>query len=299
MCLAALLANMAIVLTGALVRLTGSGLGCPTWPRCTGSSYVNTPEYGFHGVIEFGNRLLTFALALVVIACIVATLLHRPRRRDLVVLSGSLLAGIFGQAVLGGITVRTHLNPWTVAAHFLLSMLLVAAAATLHSRSRGPAGPSRPIPAEVRRLGLVVTGLTGAVLVLGTVVTGSGTHAGDSSAARTGFDPATVSHLHAAAVLLLVGLTIATVVALRVTGGPGPVRRVAAVLLCLELAQGAVGYLQYFTGLPVVLVAAHVAGACLVWLAAVTLALRLRERPIGATAGRPRVRSATAAAGTG
>ncbi len=296
-CLAALVANMGIVLTGALVRLTGSGLGCPTWPRCTGSSYVNTPEYGVHGVIEFGNRTLTFVLGVVVITCIVATMLHRQRRRDLVRLSWALLAGIAGQAVLGGITVRTHLNPWTVAAHFLLSMVLVAAAAALHLRSREAGRPDADVPPGVRRIGLLVTGLTAVVLVLGTVVTGTGPHAGDRAAARTGFDPVTVTRLHAAAVLLLVGLTIASVVALRRARGPRRSRRTAVILLALELGQGAVGYLQYVDGVPVVLVGLHVAGACLVWLAAVRLALVLSARPAKATAEQVAIRAPASAAG--
>ncbi|MDP9239156.1 MAG: COX15/CtaA family protein [Actinomycetota bacterium] len=299
LCLSALVANMTIVLTGALVRLTGSGLGCPTWPKCTNSSYVNTPEYGLHGVIEFGNRSLTLVLSAVVAACIVVTMLQRPRRRDLVGLSWSLFAGIVGQAVLGGITVRTHLNPWTVAAHFLLSMALVAAAATLVVRARERAAPDgSPVPRYVRWLGLSVAPVTAAVLVLGTVVTGSGPHAGDESAARTGFDPATVSHIHAGAVMLLVALTIATVTGLRRSGAPRRVRRAAGVLLGLELAQGAVGYLQYFTGVPVVLVAVHVAGACLVWLAAVTLTLQLRPGPRSMPAGRPPVSVPTEAPST-
>jgi cytochrome c oxidase assembly protein subunit 15 len=304
--LAALVANMGIVLTGALVRLTGSGLGCPTWPKCTGSSYVNTPEYGVHGVIEFGNRSLTFVLSIVVAACIVVTLLQRPRRRDLVVLSWSLFAGIVGQAVLGGITVRTHLNPWTVAAHFLLSMVLIAAAAVLvaksretsRERSRATAGPGvRPL---VRGLGLGAVGLTAAVLVLGTLVTGSGPHAGDVSAARTGFDPATVSHVHAVAVMVLLALTVATLVGLRVTGGPPGAQRAVAVLLGLELAQGVVGYVQYITGVPVVLVAVHVAGACLVWLAAVSLALAVRQAAAvtPAAPAQAQVSGAAAASGT-
>jgi cytochrome c oxidase assembly protein subunit 15 len=298
LCLAALVANMAIVLTGALVRLTGSGLGCPTWPRCTGSSYENTPAYGVHGVIEFGNRLLTFVLVAVVATCVLATLSQRPRRRDLAALSWVLLGGIFAQAVLGGITVRTHLNPWTVAAHFLLSMALVAAAATLRAGSRPVGEAVRPVAPWLGRTVRSTAAVTAAVLVLGTVVTGSGPHAGDRSAARTGFDPAAVSHLHAAAVLLLLGLTITAVVGLRVSRAPARVRRAAAVLLGLEVAQGFVGYLQYFTGVPVALVAVHVAGACLVWLAAVSLVLSARGRPVVPPAPRPRVSVAPEAAGT-
>ncbi|MEP6697286.1 MAG: COX15/CtaA family protein [Pseudonocardiales bacterium] len=288
LCLAALLANMGIVLTGALVRLTSSGLGCPTWPKCTDSSYVNTTEYGVHGRIEFTNRTLTFVLSAVVVACIVAALMQRPRRRDLVALCWALFAGIVGQAVLGGITVRTHLNPWTVAAHFLLSMVLVATAATLVFRAHDgtpPIGAAGPRP--VRWLALSVTAVTAVVLGLGTVVTASGPHAGDASAARTGFDLATVSHVHAGAVMVLVALTITALVSLRVTRAATRLQRAAGVLLGLELAQGAVGYVQYFTGVPVVLVAVHVGGACLVWLAAVWLALLVRRGGAEPSAAHP------------
>lgn len=277
--LAAVVANTVIVVTGALVRLTGSGLGCPTWPRCAGSSFVNTPEYGIHGVIEFGNRTLTFVLAAVVGACIVATTLQRPRRRDLMLLSWGLFAGVAAQGVLGGITVLTHLNPWIVAGHFLVSMALIAAAVALHVRSMDPDGPGRYVgPAQVRWLGRAIVVVTAAVLVLGTMVTGSGPHGGDRLVARTGFDPATVSQLHATAVMLLIGLTLATVLVLRLTRAPRRAQSAASLLALAELAQGAVGYLQYFTGLPVALVAVHVLGSCLVWLAAVYLLFALRER---------------------
>ncbi|MDQ6874979.1 MAG: COX15/CtaA family protein [Actinomycetota bacterium] len=278
-CLAAVVANTVLVVTGALVRLTGSGLGCPTWPRCAGSSYRNTPAYGVHGQIEFGNRMLTFVLAAVVAACIVVTLRQERRRSHLVRLAWALLAGIVAQAVLGGITVRTHLNPWTVAAHFLLSMVLIAVAVALHTRARESDDPARPlVGAHLRWLGRLLTAVTAGVLAIGTIVTASGPHAGDRSARRTGFDPATVSQLHSDAVMLLIGLTIATVVALAANGAPPAVRRYAAALLAAELAQGVIGYLQYFTGLPVPLVALHVAGACVVWLAAVYLLFALRER---------------------
>lgn len=277
--LAAVVANTVIVVTGALVRLTGSGLGCPSWPRCGGSSFVTTPEYGVHGAIEFGNRTLTFVLAAVVVACIVATMLQRPRRRDLVLLSWGLFAGVAAQGVLGGITVLTDLNPWIVASHFLVSMGLIATAVALHARSAEPAGPVRPVgAAQARWLARATVAVAAGVLVLGTLVTGSGPHGGDRSVARTGLDPATVSQVHANAVMLLIGLTVATLVVLRVTRAPGRAQAAAALLALAELAQGAIGYLQYFTGLPVALVAVHVLGACLVWLAAVYLLFVLRER---------------------
>ncbi|MGY1591381.1 heme A synthase [Geodermatophilus sp. SYSU D00708] len=260
--LANAVANGAIVLTGGAVRLTGSGLGCPTWPRCTDASFVATPELAGHGVIEFGNRLLTFVLAAVAIATVVAV--FRSARRDLRGLAVLSFLGIPAQALLGGVTVLTGLNPWTVAAHFLLSSVLVALTTVLWLRSREP-GVGQPL---VRRpFALLVTGIgvaTAAVLVLGTVVTGSGPHSGDPEAGRTGFDPELVSQLHADVVFLLLGLTVALLVALYATDSPGRVKRAARDLLVVQLLQGVVGYVQYFTHLPVVLVLLHMLGAVLV-----------------------------------
>jgi cytochrome c oxidase assembly protein subunit 15 len=244
------------------VRLTGSGLGCPTWPRCTDESFVATPELAGHGVIEFGNRLLTFALTAVAIATVVVV--YRSVRRDLRALAAIGFLGIPAQALLGGITVLTGLNPWTVAAHFLLSMVLVAVATILWLRSREP-GVGQPL---LRRpFVLLVTGIaaaTAVVLVIGTVVTGSGPHSGDPEAGRTGFDPELVSQLHADVVFLLIGLTVALLVALYAIDSPARVRRAARDLLVIELAQGVVGYVQYFTDLPVALVLLHMLGAVLI-----------------------------------
>jgi cytochrome c oxidase assembly protein subunit 15 len=260
--LANAVANGAIVVTGGAVRLTGSGLGCPTWPRCTDESFVATPELAGHGAIEFGNRLLTFVLTAIAIATVVAV--FRSVRQDLRPLAVLGLLGIPAQALLGGITVLTGLNPWTVAAHFLVSMVLVAVATTLWLRSREP-GVGQPL---LRRpFPLLVTGIavvTAAVLVLGTVVTGSGPHSGDPAAGRTGLDPELVSQLHADVVFLLLGLTIALLVALHATDSPSRVRRAARDLLIVQLAQGVIGYVQYFTDLPIVLVLLHMLGAVLV-----------------------------------
>ncbi len=274
--LASVVANSVIVVTGGGVRLTASGLGCPTWPRCTASSYTPTPEDAVHGVIEFGNRLLTFALTAVVVALLVAVLRSRPRRPDLVQLAVLGFLGIPAQALLGGVTVLTGLNPWTVMGHFLLSMVLVGLATVLWVRSGEGDGPVRGLaPLPLRRLAWALVGVVGVALALGTVVTGSGPHSGDPAAGRTGFDPALVSQLHADVVLLLVGLTVALWVALRAVGAPS---RAVAVLLAVELAQGLVGYVQYFTDLPVPLVALHMAGACVTVVAVVRAALSLRER---------------------
>ncbi|RBY86688.1 heme A synthase [Blastococcus sp. TBT05-19] len=260
-------ANGLIVVTGGAVRLTGSGLGCPTWPRCTTDSFVTTPELAGHGVIEFGNRLLTFVLAAVAIATVVAV--WRSTRRDLRTLAILTFLGIPAQALLGGVTVLTGLNPWTVAAHFLVSAVLVALSTTLWLRSREP-GVGQPL---LRRPFVLLTwgiaAATAAVLALGTVVTGSGPHSGDvdendvPTGDRMGFDPELVSQLHADVVFLLIGLTIAMLVALHATDSPARVRRAARDLLVVELAQGVVGYVQYFTDLPIALVLLHMLGAVL------------------------------------
>jgi cytochrome c oxidase assembly protein subunit 15 len=272
--LASVVANGLIVLTGGVVRLTGSGLGCPTWPRCTEDSFVTTPELAAHGVIEFGNRLLTFVLVAVAAATLLAV--FRSARRDLRPWAVLAFLGIPAQGVVGGITVLTGLNPYTVAAHFLVSIGLVAITTVMWLRSREPGVGQlvvrRPFALLVR--GIAVT--TAVVLVIGTLVTGSGPHSGDPDAGRTGWDPALVSQLHADAVFLLVGLTVALLVALHATDSPGRVRRAARDLLVVELAQGVIGYVQYFTHLPIVLVLVHMAGAVLITVYAARLLWSVR-----------------------
>jgi heme a synthase len=285
--LASVVANSGIVVTGGAVRLTASGLGCPTWPRCTETSYTPTAEYAAHGLIEFGNRLLTFVLAAVVLAVLVAVWRQRPVRPGMRRLALLGFLGIPAQAVLGGITVLTGLNPWTVMGHLLLSMVLIGLAVVLHWRAgEGDLPPRTVVPTGLRRLTQGLLAVTAVTLALGTLVTGSGPHSGDPAAGRTGFDPATVSQLHADAVMLLVGLTIALYVALRATGADRGLVRATGILLVVELAQGTIGYVQYFTGLPVLLVGAHLVGACLVLITAVRVVLATRDRgPLGARLG--------------
>src|SRR4051794_8065999 len=281
--LASVVANAGIVVTGGAVRLTSSGLGCPDWPRCDAGSYTPTGENAAHGVIEFGNRLLTFVLVAVVVATLVAVMRQRPRRESLVRLAWLLVLGIPAQAVLGGITVRTGLNPWTVMAHFLLSMVLLAIAVVLHRRTgEGDAAPTSLVPPLLRSLSYGVLATVAVTLAVGTVVTGSGPHSGDEAATRTGFNPASVSQLHADLVMLWIGLSVALWVALKAVGGPS---RAAGVLLIVELSQAAVGWTQYFTDVPAALVAVHLAGACAVLIAACEVVLSLRDRgsvPLGA-----------------
>ncbi|MGX6606347.1 COX15/CtaA family protein [Micromonosporaceae bacterium Da 78-11] len=278
--LASLIGNVALVVTGAAVRLTGSGLGCPTWPRCTDASYTSTAEMGVHGAIEFGNRLVGIALGLITVACFLAALLTRPRRRSLTWLSFAVALCIPAQAVVGGITVLTDLNPWVVGLHFLLSIALIAAAYALWRRTtEGDGRPVAVVPAPLRQLAYLTAVVSFAVIAVGVVVTGSGPHAGDADAKRNGLDPAAVSQAHADVVCLLIGLTIALCFALRAVHAPRAAVRAAAVLLIIELAQGLIGFVQYFTHLPVVLVAAHMLGASLVWTGTLSVLWSLRERP--------------------
>jgi cytochrome c oxidase assembly protein subunit 15 len=273
---ASLVANILIVVTGALVRLTASGLGCPTWPRCTDDSYVAHPALGLHGAIEFGNRLLTFVLAAVALLTWIAALLHRDpdrlavrggRRRDLRWLAGGMALGIPAQAVIGGISVLTQLNPYVVALHLLASFALVGLAVGLVRATRD-VQPVR-VPGA---LPVVLVRLTFAAMVLavwlGTVVTGSGPHAGDELAIRNGLNGALVTHLHAGAVYLTVALTVLCLWLVR--------SRAVALLLAVEVLQAALGLTQYRLGLPIGLVALHLLGASLAVAAATNLLLDVR-----------------------
>ena len=256
----------ALVVTGGAVRLTGSGLGCPTWPECTPGSYTpvaHQAEGQLHAWIEFGNRLLTFALvaaSLAVLAHVLAT-----KRKDLRLLAVGQLLGILGQGVLGGITVLTDLHPLPVAGHLLLSIILIAGAADLYSRRELRAVKRENLEPLTKRLSLAHIALSFIVIILGTLVTGSGPHAGDEKARRFGFDIRTVAWLHADVVIALFGLTAAFYILVR---SDKELSRKIAVFTGIALAQGAIGYIQYFTGIPEILVAAHLLGATLVWIAA-------------------------------
>jgi cytochrome c oxidase assembly protein subunit 15 len=296
MALASLIANIALVVTGAAVRLTDSGLGCPTWPRCTDQSYTTTPAMGVHGVIEFGNRLLGFVLAAIVIVCFVSAWLQRPRRRSTVLLALGVALGVPGQGVVGGITVLTNLNPWVVGLHFLLSMALIAGAYALWRRAaEGDGAPVPLVPAPLRHLARLTAVTSAAVILLGVVVTGSGPHSGDHGAKRNGLDPEAVSQAHADLVFLLIGLTVALYFALRAVTAPPAAVRAALTLLAIELSQGLIGFVQYFTHLPVALVAAHMLGASLVWTGTLAVLWSLRDRPArpAATASAPLPTSAS------
>lgn len=275
-------AQCLIVVTGGLVRLTGSGLGCPTWPECVNGSLtpIRHQAQGFHGAIEFANRMLTFALLVVVVASVVVAMRSRPRRSSLVWLAWGGVIGVFAQAVLGGITVRTRLNPLSVAAHFLLSMVLIAVAVALQQRARdeGDGPPRSDVRPELSILGRLLIPAAGLVLVLGTLVTGSGPHAGDADTHRLHLDPRTIAWLHADSVILFLGLSVAVWLALRVSDASARAQQRLLVLLAVILGQGVIGYTQYFTGVPGGLVAIHVAGACAVWVATLRVTYALRTR---------------------
>jgi cytochrome c oxidase assembly protein subunit 15 len=254
----------ALVVTGGAVRLTGSGLGCPTWPECTPGSYTPVPhqaEGQLHAWIEFGNRLLTFVLVFASIAVLAAVI--RAGRKDLRGLAVGQFLGIFGQGVLGGITVLTDLNPIPVAGHLLLSILLIAGATSLYSRRRTPVTfvKASPLTSKISMAHIATSFL---VIVLGTLVTGSGPHAGDEQAQRFGFDIRTVAWIHADVVIFLLGITVAFYVA---QGTSDRTKKALKVFAVIALAQGGIGYIQYFTGIPEILVAAHLLGATLVWIA--------------------------------
>jgi len=275
--LASLVVNILIVVTGGVVRLTASGLGCPTWPRCTGSSFVPHRALGIHGAIEFSNRMVTFLLAAVAIATFVLAL--RYGRTAVTRLAFVLALGVPAQAVIGGITVLTELNPWVVAFHLLVSLAMIGVAVVLLRRLEEGDGPARlVVPGGVAWLARATFLAGWAVLYLGTVVTGSGPHAGDAKAPRNGLDPRALSQLHTDFVFLLVGLTLAAVLVLRTVDAPARARNAAVVLLAVEVAQGTIGFVQYFTGLPVVLVALHLLGAALLSAAITWLLVGVRER---------------------
>jgi len=268
---ALLIFQCVIVITGGIVRITGSGLGCPTWPECAPGSYTPSPEQledPLHIWIEFGNRLLTFVLGIAALAALFYSLRFIPNLRIRLLALGQVL-GIVGQAILGGITVLTGLHPTTVAAHLLLSIILISGALSLRQRVYGRIPRSFETQRLTRSLSKALVALGFVVIVMGTIVTGTGPHAGDDSSVRFDFDIRTVAWLHADLVIAFLGLSLATLIAVRL-GEREPARSVLLrkihLLLGISLSQGGIGYLQYFTGVPELLVIAHLIGAVSVWL---------------------------------
>ena len=279
--LSALVMSVIIVVTGGAVRLTGSGLGCPTWPTCTADSLTTTQAMGVHGVIEFSNRMLTYVLCAAVGWAIIAARSQKPYRRSLTHLGWAQFWIVMSNAILGGIVVLVGLNPYTVAAHFLLSCGLIAVAAVMWQRTREGDGRPRPLvgrPVQQLVWFLVVASVL--LIAVGTVVTGAGPHAGDSKEVdRIPIDWETVAKLHAVLAWIVVTLTFALWFILKAVDAPkDPLARTRELFLVL-LAQGVIGYVQYFTHLPEVLVGLHMLGSAVIWIWVLRVLLALRERP--------------------
>jgi heme a synthase len=278
-----LVAQIGIVVTGGAVRLTGSGLGCSTWPECEPGSFTPVVHEAttWHPLIEFGNRTLTGVVGIVALAVAVLVLTDTRRSRDLRWLGALPLVGVVAQALIGGATVLLHLDPAVVGVHMLVSLGLVAVSTLLLYRWGEGDGPARPLVApRLRAMGRALLAVAVVLLALGIVVTGSGPHGGDDEVAyRFAVDPVLIAKAHAAAVWVFVAVLVGLLAGVVRTGAPARARRATTVLLAVTLLQGLVGYVQYFTGLPVVLVGVHMLGAALVASSVTWTVLTLRERP--------------------
>jgi len=281
--IAAVVAQAGIAVTGSVVRVTGSGLGCPTWPECFPGSLVPTPHPEVEPLtqwIEFGNRMLTGVVVLVAGACFLAALATRPRRARLTRLALVQPLGVVAQAVIGGGVVLLGLVWWSVSVHLLVSMILVWLAMQLvAAASDGAGAPRRLVPGPVRGLAATATAVLAAVLVAGSFVTAAGPHAGDAQTPRLQVSVETVAQVHAELLVGYLGLLVGLGFALRAVAAPARVLRRYAVLVGVVLAQGLLGGIQYALGVPEVLVSLHVLGAALVTVAAAAFWASLTERP--------------------
>ena len=283
--LAGVIADTVIMSTGAAVRLSSSGLGCPDWPRCSAADVVASKNAGqtlLNTWIEFSNRLLNFPLVIIAALVFIAAWRFRPggeKRRDLFWLGVAQPAGVVAQAVIGGIVVLTNLSPAAVSVHFLVSASIVAAAVLLHVRCReGSAPPTAVVRRDLRLLSAALVAVTGVMLAAGTVVTGTGPLAGHADTPRYKLPLEGVTQLHADVGWLLAGLSVALVLGLRVSGAPPRAMRAAWIMIAALGLQGLLGYIQYFTHLPAGLVWIHVTGSVLVWIAVLRVFFNLRDR---------------------
>ncbi|WP_030799186.1 COX15/CtaA family protein [Streptomyces sp. NRRL S-337] len=278
--LATVVMAVIIVVTGGAVRLTQSGLGCSTWPKCTPESLTPTHAMGINGLIEFGNRMLTYVLCAFVGLFIIAARARHPRRRSLTRLGWAQFWIVMGNAVWGGIVVLTGLNPYLVAAHFLLSTALLTVAVLSWKRAGEGDDEPRDVTARpVRQLAWLLVAVTGALTVIGTVVTGAGPHAGDAHKVhRIPLNWQEITQLHVDFVYVVVGLSVALWFALRAVKAPAAARRTVLELFACIALQGVIGYVQYFLGLPEIVIGLHMLGSTLVWIAVLRVALSLRDR---------------------
>lgn len=298
--LAGVIADTVIMSTGAAVRLSASGLGCPDWPRCSAADIVASKNAGqtlLNTWIEFSNRLLNFPLVIIVGLIFIAAWQYRPdgkRRRDLVWLAAAQPLGVVAQAVIGGIVVLTKLNPAAVSVHFLVSASIVAAAVALYVRcTQDPKTSGEPSAAVVRRdlqlISAALVAVTCVMLAAGTVVTGTGPLAGHADTPRYKLPLEGVTQLHADIGWLMAGLAVALVLGLRLSGAPPRAVRAGWIMLAALGSQGVIGYIQYFTHLPTGLVWVHVTGSVLVWIAVLRLFFAVRDRgPVNTAQTRPR-----------
>jgi cytochrome c oxidase assembly protein subunit 15 len=278
--LLAALALAFIIVTGAAVRLTGSGLGCSDWPTCEQNQLV--ADMGdFHAAIEFLNRLITGLVSVAVMLAVLGSLVRVPRRRDLTWWSLGLVAGVLGQILLGGLTVLFHLAPPFVIGHFVLSMVLMWNAVVLYERAGHDGSAGLPlVPRRIRILGRALVVSAAVVILSGTVVTGTGPHGGDESVERLPFELMEVVRVHSVLMWVFLLLAVWTLWELRRSGVPVGVDRRAKVLVAAIVVQGVVGYTQYFTGVPPWLVTLHIAGSIVVWVAVLRFHLGLTAHPV-------------------
>ena len=256
-----------IVVSGALVRLTGSGLGCSDWPQCNETKFVDVTSG--HTLIEQANRLFTGVVSVSVIIAVLMAHLVRPRRRDLIILAWSLVVGVLAQIVIGGIVVLTGLNPYANMAHFLVSMILVACSYLLMRRARSIVATPyfRKAPVLIQRIAVALLTLAIAAIVTGTVVTATGPHAGDEQAVRFGFELTTVTRIHSVVVICIITLIIVLVLLLSRSGADSEIRDAVQALLFAAIVQAGIGYTQYFTGVPAAIVGAHIVGVLFFFVA--------------------------------
>lgn len=266
---ASLVSEILIVVTGGAVRLTASGLGCPTWPKCTEDSFTTVPEMGIHGIIEFGNRTLTGVLLVIALLTFVAAVRQqRGARRPVVIPSVALIVLIAAQAVLGGITVWTGLNPWIVGAHFLLSGVMIAIATLLVWRAIRPSHEA--IPYRVYQLSWPVVIFGWISVVIGILVTGAGPHSGDAETGRNGLDLEQLQHLHSYPAYVFLILALISLLALLRHDATKPIRnwrlqtKIMAILVLISIGQAVVGVIQSRLGVPAGLVALHMLGASMI-----------------------------------